>query len=90
MPGSPIAAERTKKRPGSDADGASSVAEAMADAAAELKAHSSHGADVEAAPKKTSCIMNEVWKRRAENASNSEIKMREAKEKAEEEMSNLK
>ena len=79
-----------KKRPGSDADGASFVAEAMADAAAELKAHSSNGADVEAAPKETSGVMTEVWKRRAENASNLEIKMREAKEKSEEEMTNLK
>ena len=64
-----------KKRSGSGADGASSVAEAMEDAAAELKAHSSNGADVEAAPKETSSIMIEVWKRRAENASNCKIKI---------------
>ena len=52
------------------ADGASSVAEAMADPVAELKHHSSNGADLEAAPKETSYIMTEVWKRLAENASN--------------------
>ena len=62
----------------------------MADPVAELKHHSSNGADLEAAPKETSYIMTEVWKRLAENASNCEIKMQMAKEKAEEEMSNLK
>ena len=49
-----------KKRPGSEGDGASSVAEAMVDAAAKLKAHSSNGADVEAAPKEISEVMTEV------------------------------
>ena len=58
-----------KKRPGSDTDGASSVAEAMADDAAELKTHSSNGADIEAAPKETSSVMTEIWKHLAENAS---------------------
>ena len=42
----------------------------MADPVAELKHHSSNGADLEAAPKETSYIMTEVWKRLAENASN--------------------